>query len=110
MPVQEIGRWWYIACPLLSCMCLLLWLQEVCLHAVVASKHDTAVLLAAIRKLPPSHVLALLTYLRKWVERQAGGYSVCIESAPLDHLTLVDPHAQLALCVHEVKLNTWRSA
>ena len=56
--------------------------QEVCLHAVVAGRTDRAVLLAAIRKLPPSHVLALLTYLRKWVERHAGVGSLSCE-APL---------------------------
>ena len=46
--------------------------QEVCLHALVTGTHDDAVLRGAVRQLAPPEVLALLTYLRKWVERQAG--------------------------------------
>ena len=66
-----VGLWRWRPFTELRCASLL-WPQEVCLHALVAGRRDTAVLLAAVRKLPPPLVLALLTYLRKWVERQAG--------------------------------------
>ena len=58
------------ACTDGICMCA--HAQEVCLHALVAGTHDDAVLRAVVRKMAPPQALALLTYLRKWVERQAG--------------------------------------
>lgn len=42
------------------------------MHALVAGAHDDAVLRAALRRLAPPQALALLTYLRKWLQRQAG--------------------------------------
>lgn len=48
---------------------------ETCLHALLASGQDEAVLAAVIRELETSEAVQLLRYLRKWLERYSNRLS-----------------------------------
>ena len=46
------------------------------LHALVAMRHDGAILLSALRALRPHQVLHLLHYLHTWLQRHGSKFSV----------------------------------
>lgn len=50
---------------------------ELCLHYLVASGHDEAVLVCIVSQLDNNEVLKLLRYLKKWLEKYAKQGSLC---------------------------------